>query len=126
MLLFIMLCKLTSNAVNITDGLDGLASMPVIISCSILGVIAYFSGHIEMSTHLALFSIPGLRNCSISFHNKAGGLAFLWYNCYPAQIFMGDTGSLALGGVIGVISVSLKQELLLPIIGEILLWKQCL
>ena len=119
MLLFIMLViNGTSNAVNITDGLDGLATMPVIISCSILGAIAYFSGHIELSTHLALYSINGAGEIAVFLSTIVGaGLAFLWYNCYPAQIFMGDTGSLALGGVIGVISILLKQELLLPIIG---------
>lgn len=121
MLLFIMLVvNGTSNAVNITDGLDGLAVMPVIISCSILGAIAYFSGHIELSTHLKLFSIAGAGEITVFISTIIGaGLAFLWYNCYPAQIFMGDTGSLALGGVIGVISILLKQELLLPLIGGI-------
>ena len=121
MLLFIMLVvNGASNAVNITDGLDGLAVMPVIISCSILGAIAYFSGHIELSTHLHLFSIPGAGEMAVFLSTIVGsGLAFLWYNCYPAQIFMGDTGSLALGGVIGVISILLKQELLLPVIGGI-------
>ena len=119
MLIFIMLVITgTSNAVNITDGLDGLATMPVIISCAILGVIAYFSGHIELSSHLNLFSIPGSGEIAVFLSAIVGaGLAFLWYNCYPAQIFMGDTGSLALGGVIGVIGVLLKQEFLLPIIG---------
>ena len=121
MLFFIMfVVNGTSNAVNITDGLDGLAIMPVIISCSILGIIAYFSGHIELSTHLRLFSIPGSGEIAVFLSTIIGaGLAFLWYNCYPAQIFMGDTGSLALGGVIGVISILLKQELLLPVIGGI-------
>ena len=121
MLIFIMLVVTgTSNAVNITDGLDGLATMPVIISCAILGVIAYFSGHIELSTHLNLFSISGSGEIAVFLSSIIGaGLAFLWYNCYPAQIFMGDTGSLALGGVIGVIGILLKQELLIPIIGGV-------
>ncbi len=121
MLIFIMLViNGTSNAVNITDGLDGLAIMPVLISCSILAAIAYFCGHIEMSTHLELSYILGAGEISIFLATIIGaGLAFLWYNCYPAQIFMGDTGSLTLGGIIGVIGVILKQELLLPIIGGV-------
>ncbi|MFA6708372.1 MAG: phospho-N-acetylmuramoyl-pentapeptide-transferase [Fusobacterium sp.] len=121
MLIFIMLVvNGTSNAVNITDGLDGLAIMPVIISCTILATIAYFSGHIEMSNHLSLYYISGAGEIMVFLSTIIGsGLAFLWYNCYPAQIFMGDTGSLALGGIIGVIAVLLKQELLLPLIGGI-------
>ncbi|MFK4786191.1 phospho-N-acetylmuramoyl-pentapeptide-transferase [Fusobacterium sp. MFO224] len=121
MLIFIMIViNGTSNAVNITDGLDGLAIMPVIISCSILATIAYFSGHIEMSNHLKLFYINGAGEIMVFLSTIIGsGLAFLWYNCYPAQIFMGDTGSLTLGGIIGVIAVLLKQELLLPLIGGI-------
>jgi len=121
MLVFIMIViNGTSNAVNITDGLDGLAIMPVIISCSILATIAYFSGHIEMSSHLKLFYIEGAGEIMVFLSTIIGsGLAFLWYNCYPAQIFMGDTGSLTLGGIIGVIAVLLKQELLLPLIGGI-------
>lgn len=119
MLLFIMFVITgTSNAVNITDGLDGLATMPVIISCSILGTIAYFSGHLELSNYLNLFSISGAGEIAVFLSTIVGaGLAFLWYNCYPAQIFMGDTGSLALGGIIGVIGVLLKQEFLLIVIG---------
>ena len=121
MLIFIIfVINGTSNAVNITDGLDGLATMPVIISCSILTGIAYFSGHIEMSSHLKLFYIIGSGEIAVFLSTIIGsGLAFLWYNCYPAQIFMGDTGSLTLGGIIGVIGVILKQELLIPIIGGV-------
>lgn len=108
----------TSNAVNITDGLDGLAIMPMIICSTILGVIAYFTGHIEISSHLKLFYMPTSGELSVFLSAVTGaGLGFLWYNCYPAQIFMGDTGSLTLGGILGVIALLLKQELLLPIIG---------
>ncbi len=112
MLIFIIfVINGTSNAVNITDGLDGLATMPVIISCSILTGIAYFSGHIEMSSHLKLFYIIGSGEIAVFLSTIIGsGLAFLWYNCYPAQIFMGDTGSLTLGGIIGVIGVILNLE----------------
>lgn len=119
MLIFIMIVVTgTSNSVNITDGLDGLAIMPVIISFTILSTIAYFSGHIEMSKHLKLYYINGAGEIMVFLSTFIGsGLAFLWYNCYPAQIFMGDTGSLALGGIMGVISVLLKQELLLILVG---------
>lgn len=121
MLIFILFVILgSSNAVNITDGLDGLAIMPTVICAAILGVIAYFTGHIELSSHLQLYYTSGIGEMTIFLAAICGsGLGFLWYNCYPAQIFMGDTGSLALGGVLGVVAVLLKQELLLPIIGAI-------
>ena len=110
----------TSNAVNITDGLDGLAIMPMIICSTILGVIAYFTGHTELSSHLNLFYTVGSGEISVFLSAVTGsGLGFLWYNCYPAQIFMGDTGSLTLGGILGVIAIILKQELILPVLGFI-------
>ena len=110
----------TSNAVNITDGLDGLAIMPMIICSTILGVVAYFTGHTELSSHLHLFYTIGSGELSVFLAAVTGaGLGFLWYNCYPAQIFMGDTGSLTLGGILGVIAIILKQELMLPILGFI-------
>ncbi|PID67055.1 MAG: phospho-N-acetylmuramoyl-pentapeptide-transferase, partial [Fusobacteriales bacterium] len=119
MLIFIQIILMgTSNAVNITDGLDGLAIMPMLICSTILGVIAYFTGHIELSKHLNLFYIVGSGEISVFLSAVVGaGLGFLWYNCYPAQIFMGDTGSLTLGGILGVIAILLKQELILPIMG---------
>ena len=119
MLLFIMLILVgTSNAVNITDGLDGLVIMPVIIAGSILAVIAYFSGHIELSSYLNLHYIRGAGEISVFLSTLCGaGLGFLWYNFYPAQIFMGDTGSLTLGGVLGLVAIFLKQELILPVVG---------
>lgn len=119
MFFFIQITLLgTSNAVNITDGLDGLAIMPMIICSTILGVLAYFTGHKELSSHLHLFYTVGSGELSVFLSSVTGaGLGFLWYNCYPAQIFMGDTGSLTLGGILGVIAILLKQELLLPVIG---------
>ena len=121
MLIFIIIILMgTSNAVNITDGLDGLAIMPMIICSAILGVVSYFSGHIELSKHLNLFYIDGSGEITVFLSAICGsGLGFLWYNFYPAQIFMGDTGSLTLGGVLGVVAILLKQELILPIIGGI-------
>lgn len=110
----------TSNAVNITDGLDGLATMPVIISTTVLGIITYFTGHIELSAHLGLNYVPGIGELTVFLSALIGsGLGFLWYNFYPAQIFMGDTGSLTLGGILGVLAILLKQELLLIIIGGV-------
>jgi phospho-N-acetylmuramoyl-pentapeptide-transferase len=110
----------TSTAVNITDGLDGLATMPVIICTAVLSIIAYFTGHIEISKHLNLYYISNAGEITVFLAAIMGSsLGFLWYNFYPAQIFMGDTGSLALGGIIGVVAILLRQELLLPLIGGV-------
>ena len=121
MLIFTIIVLMgASNAVNITDGLDGLAIMPMIICSAILGVVSYFTGHIELCKHLNLFYIDGAGEITVFLSSICGaGLGFLWYNFYPAQIFMGDTGSLSLGGVLGVIAILLKQELILPIVGGI-------
>lgn len=121
MLIFVLIILMgTSNAVNITDGLDGLAIMPMVICSAILGVVAYFTGHMELSRHLNLFYIEGSGEITVFLSAVCGaGLGFLWYNFYPAQIFMGDTGSLTLGGILGVVAILLKQELILPIIGGI-------
>ncbi|MBP9509721.1 MAG: phospho-N-acetylmuramoyl-pentapeptide-transferase [Fusobacteriaceae bacterium] len=109
-----------SNAVNITDGLDGLAIMPVVISGFVFAVIAYFTGHIILSEHLNIDYAVGIGEITVFLATMCGaGLGFLWYNFYPAQIFMGDTGSLTLGGMLGTVAILLKQELLLPIVGII-------
>lgn len=108
----------TSNAVNITDGLDGLVIGPVVIVTFILGVISYLTGHVELSNYLNLSYIDGAGEIAVFLSAVVGaGLGFLWYNFFPAQIFMGDTGSLTLGGIIGAVAIFLKQELLLPVIG---------
>lgn len=110
----------SSNAVNITDGLDGLVIGPVIIVSFIFAIIAYLTGHSVYSTYLNLYSISGAGEILVYLCAVMGaGLGFLWYNFYPAQIFMGDTGSLSLGGMLGIVAILLKQELLLPIIGFI-------
>ncbi|MGM0508609.1 MAG: phospho-N-acetylmuramoyl-pentapeptide-transferase [Fusobacteriota bacterium] len=120
LLLIIFILSGTSNAVNITDGLDGLVIVPVMIVIFVLGVIAYLTGHAQWSSYLNLYYIEGVGEILIFVASILGsGLGFLWYNFYPAQIFMGDTGSLTLGGIIGMISIFLKQELLLPIIGAV-------
>lgn len=108
----------SSNAVNITDGLDGLVIMPVIIAASILGLIAYFTGHVELSQHFDLYYIAGTGEITVFLTGLIGaGLGFLWFNFYPAEIFMGDTGSLMLGGLLGVVAIFLRQELLFLLIG---------
>ncbi len=118
----ILVITATSNAVNLTDGLDGLAAGTVGIVGLTLAVISYVSGHAELSQYL---TIPFLRgNGELSIYCAAlvgASLGFLWYNSYPAQVFMGDTGSLALGGAIGALCVLMKKELLLPTLGGIFL-----
>jgi phospho-N-acetylmuramoyl-pentapeptide-transferase len=110
----------TSNAVNLTDGLDGLAIMPVIMVGSVLGVFAYVSGNIHFSSYLLFPYIPGAGEVLIFCAATAGaGLAFLWFNTHPAQVFMGDVGALALGGALGVIAVIVRQEMMLAIMGGI-------
>jgi len=110
----------TSNAVNLTDGLDGLAIMPVVMVGSALGVFAYVVGRADFSRYLLLPHIPGAGELLIFCAAMAGaGLAFLWFNTHPAQIFMGDVGALALGGALGTIAVIARQEIVLAIMGGI-------
>jgi phospho-N-acetylmuramoyl-pentapeptide-transferase len=112
----------TSNAVNLTDGLDGLAAGTVGIVASTLAVISYVSGHAELSQYLTIPFLRGNGELSIYCAAMAGAaLGFLWFNAYPAQVFMGDTGSLALGGAIGALCVLIKKELLLPTLGGVFL-----
>ncbi|MBC5765491.1 phospho-N-acetylmuramoyl-pentapeptide-transferase [Ramlibacter albus] len=110
----------SSNAVNLTDGLDGLAIMPVVMVGSALGVFAYVTGSAVFSKYLLLPYIPGSGELLIFCAAMAGaGLAFLWFNAYPAQVFMGDVGALALGGALGTIAVIVRQEIVLAIMGGI-------
>ena len=107
-----------ANAVNLTDGLDGLAIMPVMIAASALGVIAYAVGRVDFSEYLEVHYVPGTGEILIFVAGLiGGGLGFLWYNAPPAAVFMGDTGSLALGGALGAIAVVTKHELVLGIVG---------
>jgi len=107
-----------ANAVNLTDGLDGLAIMPVMIAAASLGIIAYAVGRSDFSDYLDVHYVPGTGEILIFTSGLiGGGLGFLWYNAPPAAVFMGDTGSLALGGALGAIAVSIKHELVLAIIG---------
>lgn len=110
----------SSNAVNLTDGLDGLAIMPVVMVGSALGVFAYVTGNAVFSKYLFLPFIPGTGEVLIFCAAMAGaGLAFLWFNAHPAQVFMGDVGALALGGALGTIAVIVRQEIVLAIMGGI-------
>ena len=109
-----------SNAVNLTDGLDGLAIMPVIMVGTALGIFAYVTGNAQYARYLHFPSIPGTGELMIFCGAMAGaGLAFLWFNAHPAQIFMGDVGALALGGALGTIAVIVRQEIVLAIMGGI-------
>ena len=108
----------SANAVNLTDGLDGLAIMPVMIAAGSLGVIAYAVGRTDFTEYLGVHYVPGTGEILIFAAGLiGGGLGFLWYNAPPAAVFMGDTGSLALGGGLGAIAVATKHEIVLAIIG---------
>ncbi|MEC4719175.1 phospho-N-acetylmuramoyl-pentapeptide-transferase [Noviherbaspirillum sp. CPCC 100848] len=110
----------TSNAVNLTDGLDGLAIMPTVMVGSALGLIAYLTGSAMYSKYLFIPHIPGAAELLIFCGAMAGaGLAFLWFNAHPAQVFMGDVGALALGGALGTVAVIVRQEIVLFIMGGI-------
>ena len=110
----------SSNAVNLTDGLDGLAIMPVVMVGSALGVFAYVTGSVVFSKYLLFPHIPGSGELLVFCSAMAGaGLAFLWFNTHPAQVFMGDVGALALGGALGTIAVIVRQEIVFFIMGGI-------
>lgn len=109
-----------SNAVNLTDGLDGLAAGSVVVAASALTVLTYVTGHAEFASYLGLIKNSYAAELSVFSGAIVGAtLGFLWYNAHPAEVFMGDVGSLALGGAIGTVAVMIKQELLLPMIGGI-------
>jgi phospho-N-acetylmuramoyl-pentapeptide-transferase len=109
-----------SNAVNLTDGLDGLAIMPTVLVASALGIFAYASGNAVFSQYLQIPAIPGAGEITIFCAAIAGaGLGFLWFNTYPAMVFMGDIGALALGAALGTIAIIVRQELVLVIMGGI-------
>ncbi len=110
----------STNAVNLTDGLDGLAIGLMVIASSAMTAICYLAGHREFATYLELQRVPGSSELTIFCAAMVGAsLGFLWYNAHPAEVFMGDVGSLALGGSMGTVAVLIKQELLLPFIGGV-------
>jgi phospho-N-acetylmuramoyl-pentapeptide-transferase len=110
----------SSNAVNLTDGLDGLAIGLMIISSGAMTILTYLSSHAAFSQYLGLARLPRSQELTIFCASMVGAsLAFLWYNCHPAEVFMGDVGSLALGGGLGIVAVLIKQEVLLVFIGGV-------
>ena len=114
--MFVMVAA--GNAVNLTDGLDGLAIVPVMIASATFGIIAYLSGHAVFSSYLGINFVHGTGELAVVLGAVIGaGLGFLWYNAPPAQIFMGDTGSLALGGLLGTVAVATKHEIVFAIVG---------
>jgi phospho-N-acetylmuramoyl-pentapeptide-transferase len=110
----------SSNAVNLTDGLDGLAIMPTVMVASALAIFAYVAGNAVFSKYLGVPHIPGAGELVVFCTAMAGaGLAFLWFNAYPAEVFMGDVGALALGAALGVVAVIVRQEIVLFIMGGV-------
>jgi phospho-N-acetylmuramoyl-pentapeptide-transferase len=118
----IFVLTLSSNAVNLTDGLDGLAIGCTIIAAGALAVLTYVSGHVVFADYLELQRMPLVGELTVFCGSMVGAsIGFLWYNAHPAEVFMGDVGSLALGGAIGTVAIVIRQELLLPFIGGIFL-----
>jgi phospho-N-acetylmuramoyl-pentapeptide-transferase len=114
--MFVMLAS--SNAVNLTDGLDGLATVPTIIVASVFALIAYLVGNRVFADYLQLNHVPGVGELAVFCAALIGaGMGFLWFNAPPAAVFMGDTGSLALGGALGAVAVAVKHEIVLMIVG---------
>ncbi len=110
----------TSNAVNLTDGLDGLAILPTVMVSSALAIFAYVAGHVVFAKYLGIPHVPGAGELAVFCGAIAGaGLAFLWFNAYPAEVFMGDVGALALGAALGTVAVIVRQELVLFIMGGV-------
>jgi phospho-N-acetylmuramoyl-pentapeptide-transferase len=108
----------SSNAFNLTDGLDGLAIGSMVVSALTLLVFAYVAGHAKLSGYLRIIPVPGAGELAVFLGAVVGSsLGFLWYNAYPAEVFMGDTGSLFLGGVLGLVAVVIKQELVFAVVG---------
>lgn len=110
----------SSNAVNLTDGLDGLAIMPTVMVASALAIFSYVAGHVVFSKYLGIPHVPGASELAVFCAAMAGaGLAFLWFNAYPAEVFMGDVGALALGAALGVVAVIVRQEIVLFVMGGV-------
>jgi phospho-N-acetylmuramoyl-pentapeptide-transferase len=110
----------TSNAVNLTDGLDGLAAGPVLIAAATYLALAYLAGNVKAAEYLQILYVPGVGEVAVFLGAVVGAvMGFLWYNAYPAQVFMGDTGSLALGGALGAVALCTKHEILLALVGGI-------
>ncbi|MGB5493976.1 MAG: phospho-N-acetylmuramoyl-pentapeptide-transferase, partial [Sedimenticolaceae bacterium] len=110
----------SSNAVNLTDGLDGLAILPTVLVAGALAVFAYATGHVQIAAYLLIPHLPGVGELTVLCGALVGaGLGFLWFNAYPAQVFMGDVGALALGAALGTLAVAVRQEITLLIMGGV-------
>jgi phospho-N-acetylmuramoyl-pentapeptide-transferase len=110
----------SSNAVNLTDGLDGLAIMPTVMVAGALAIFAYVTGHLYFSKYLSIAYVPGAGEMTVFCAAMVGaGLGFLWFNAYPAEVFMGDVGALALGAALGIVAVVVRQEIILFIMGGV-------
>jgi phospho-N-acetylmuramoyl-pentapeptide-transferase len=123
-LLFILFGMLTiaatSNAVNITDGLDGLAVGCLALVCAAFTVLSYISGRVDYSAYLGIPCVPGAGELTVFCASMTGAcLGFLWFNCYPAKVFMGNVGAVSLGGAIGLVALTVKQEVMLLIVGGV-------
>lgn len=115
-IIIILIITFVSNSTNLTDGLDGLAAGTTAISATTLGILAYVSGHILLADYLNIMYIPNIGELSVFVAAFIGAtVGFLWFNAYPAQVFMGDTGSLALGGILAVFAIIIRKEIMLPI-----------
>ena len=113
-----------SNAVNLTDGLDGLATGPAVVNAACFAIFIYVAGHAQIADYLKVARVPGVGEVTVFCGALVGaGLGFLWYNAFPAQVFMGDVGSLSIGGILGFLSVLAKQELLLLIVGGVFVFE---
>lgn len=123
-LVTIFVITAVSNGANLNDGMDGMAAGNSAIICIALGILAYVSSHIEFASYLNIMYVPGSQELVIFIAALVGGLiGFLWYNAYPAQVFMGDTGSLTIGGIIAVLAIIIHKELLIPILCGIFLFE---
>jgi phospho-N-acetylmuramoyl-pentapeptide-transferase len=110
----------TSNAVNLTDGLDGLATGPLVVASATFMLLAYITGHVKIADYLQLLYVPYVGEVTVYAGAMVGAtLGFLWFNTYPAQVFMGDVGSLSMGGALGTLAIITKHEILLVLIGGI-------
>ena len=124
-LMVILVTTAVSNGANLNDGMDGMAAGNSAFICIALGILAYVSSHIEYASYLNIMFVPGSQELVIFICATVGALiGFLWYNSFPAQVFMGDTGSLAIGGVIGVLAIIIHKELLVPVLCGVFLFER--
>ena len=120
----IIVTTAVSNGANLNDGMDGMAAGNSAFICIALGILAYVSSHIEYASYLNIMFVPGSQELVIFISATVGALiGFLWYNAYPAQVFMGDTGSLTVGGIIGVLAIIIHKELLVPLLCGVFLFE---